>query len=279
MQKKLGWEWELERLLMKKKWELKVNPKLRETVAENKTKIERSWKRAKNFEREEKLEAVWCLQLECNWKEWSCTLPITQLLNLHRSQPSLPCRLKFTWLLNSFRGLAGNTLQYFHYKLHNTTCICCNRSESTDLQGCISNTPWPHRQTDPVISSGWNGTVPKREYIQMPPLDVTLPWAWLFPWQSNQKDSLRLLLLRWKVVNHTAADTHRVVGAGELVKPNDKAPRCTKYAAAISAAELMLIHGCFNCWTDIYHQFQLHGWERIENVRVAFVPAACVVCA
>ena len=114
-----------------------------------------------------------------------------------------------------------------------------------------------------------------RERIQMPPLDVTLPRAWLFPWQSNQKDSLRLLLLRWKVVNHTAADTHRVVGAGELVKPNDKAPRCTKYAAAISAAELMLIHGCFSCWTDIY-RFQLHGWERIEN---AFVPAACVVCA
>ena len=111
---------------MKKRWELKVNPKLRETVAENKTKIERSWKRAKNFEREEKLEAVWCLQLECNWKEWSCTLPITQLLNLHRSQPPLPCGLEFTWFLNSFRGLAGHTLQYFHYKLHNTTCICCN---------------------------------------------------------------------------------------------------------------------------------------------------------
>ncbi len=123
-----------------------------------------------------------------------------------------------------------------------------------DLQGCISNTPWPHRQTDPVISSGWIGRVPKREYTGATP-GCHFTKSLAFPWQSNQKDSLRLLLLRWKVVNHTAADTHRVVGAGGLV--NDKAPRCTKYAAAAfqllnwcwymvaSAAELIYIG--FSC--------------------------------
>ena len=178
-------EWELEKLLMKKKWELKVNPKLRESVVENKTKIEKE-RRISEGRRN------WRRSDACSWSATERSEVALFPLHSFLIYTALNLRCLADWSLHG-SWILSEDWQDTHSNIFITSCTTLYVYVATGVNQRIYRVVYQthlgriDRQTPSSRLAGLEGF--PRESIQVPPLDVTLPRAWL----SHDNQTKRIL--------------------------------------------------------------------------------------